>query len=116
MKLRRDQGMTLLEVSLAMAILMMGVGFVWQSDALTHRYQAQYEQRQQMLFYGAGQIEALVQGQTVTSTTPPFSNYQVDTVITEQNPYLEEVKLTISVNNSTHPPEPVTIYTYRIKP
>ena len=112
----KDQGMTLLEVTMALAILVIGVGFVAQSDALSYRYRAEHQQRQQMLFYGAGQIEALVQGTAVEGSDPPFSNYETETVITEENAYLEQVQITVTAPGSSHPPEPVVLYTYRVKP
>lgn len=113
---RMDQGMTLLEVTMALVILVIGVGFVIQSDALSYRYRAEHQQRQQMLFYGAGQLEALIQGTEVEGANAPFSNYETETVITEINPRLEEVKLTVTAPESTQPPEPVVLYTYRVKP
>ena len=119
MKSSGDQGMTLLEVVIALAILMIGIGFLVQSDAVSYRYRAQQEQRQQMLFYAAGQMEAFVQGQTVTGDHSPFTNYSIQTVITAVpgNPHLEQVQLTVSTNSSsTYAPLPVLLYGYRVKP
>lgn len=111
--------MTLLEVVMALAVLMIGIGFLVKSDAVSYRYRAQQEQRQQMLFYAAGQMEAFVQRQTVTGDHSPFTNYTVQTNITPVpgNAHLEQVKLTVSSNSSsTYAPLQVELYGYRVKP
>lgn len=110
--------MTLLEVVIALAILMIGIGFLVQSDAVSFRYRSQQEQRQQMLFYAAGQMEGFVQGKDVSGDHSPFTNYTVQWVITpvEANTHLEKVKLTVtSSSSSTYAPLPVELYGYRVR-
>ncbi|MHB1407263.1 MAG: type IV pilus modification PilV family protein [Desulfitobacteriaceae bacterium] len=115
------KGMTILEVVIALTIFMIGIGFLVQSDAVSFRYRAQRELRQQMLFYAAGQTEALLEGQNVSDPNPPFTNFSVQTDITEVNPQpsdevtLEQVRIAVT-SNAAGAPEPVSIYTYRIKP
>lgn len=120
MRARKSQrGMTILEVVFALTILMIGIGFLVQSDAVSYRYRAQRELRQQMLFYAAGQIEALVEKQSVADSSPPFSNFNVQTDMTAVNSQpsdkvtLEQVRLTVT-SSGTGNPAPVSIYTYRI--
>lgn len=121
MKSSREQGMTLLEVVMALAILIIGIGFLVQSDAVSYRYRAQHEQRQQMLFYAAGQMEAFIQGQTVLGDQAPFTNYHTDVQTIDilppvtGNPYLKQVTITISSNSgSAYAPLPVVLYGYRV--
>ena len=119
MKISREQGMTLLEVVIALAILMIGTGFLVQSDAVSFRYRAQQEKRQQMLFYAAGQMEAFVQGQTVIGEHAPFTNYtvqrQTDITNVSETYQLEKIQLTVSSNSdSAHAPAPVVLYGYRV--
>ena len=119
MKNKREQGMTLLEVALALAILMIGVGFLVQSDAVSYHYRDQREQRQQMLFYAAGQMEAFVQGHTVSGDHAPFTNYTVQTAVTPVagSAHMEKVQLTVSAKSaSTYAPLSVELYGYRVKP
>lgn len=119
MKSSGEHGMTLLEVVMALVIFMIGIGFLVQSDAVSYRLRAQQEQRQQMLFYAAGQMEAFVQGQTVTGDHGAFSNYTVQTNLTPVpgNTHLEQVQIIVTVNSdSTYAPQPVELYGYRVKP
>lgn len=119
MKISREQGMTLLEVVIALSILMIGVVFLIQSDAVSSRYQTQREQRQQMLFYAAGQMEAFVQGQTVSGDHAPFTNYAVQTIVTPVagSAHLEKVQLTVSSKSvSSDAPLPVVLFGYRVIP
>lgn len=119
MKNKCEQGMTLLEVVMALSILMIGIGFLVQSDAVSFRYQAQREQRQQMLFYAAGQMEAFVQGHSVSGDHVPFTNYTVQTTVTPVtgSAHLEKVQLTVSSNSvSSYAPLPVELYGYRVTP
>lgn len=116
MRRQQDSGMTLLEVSLALVIFLIGIGFVVSSNSVSYRYRNMHEQRQQMLFYAAGQIEALVEGQPATADHAPFNGYAVETTVTEVNPHLEQIQITVSIPSAAYPPEPVTMYTYRVKP
>lgn len=75
-----DRGMTLIEVSIALVILLLGVGFILKSDSVSHRYLYERQLRQQMLFYAAGQLEAVIEGKEDIIdkvTVPPFSQFQV---------------------------------------
>ena len=56
-----ERGMTLLEVVLALTIFAVGIGFLVKGDAVSYRYQAKSEARQQMLFAAAGQMEKLIE-------------------------------------------------------
>ncbi|OLN32236.1 type IV pilus modification PilV family protein [Desulfosporosinus metallidurans] len=119
MKNKREKGMTVLEVVIALSILMIGIGFLMQSDAVSYHYRDQREQRQQMLFYAAGQMEAFVQGQTVSGDHAPFSNYTVQTTVTPVtgSSHLEKVQLTVSSKSvSSYAPLPVELYGYRVTP
>ncbi|MDA8226975.1 MAG: prepilin-type N-terminal cleavage/methylation domain-containing protein [Desulfitobacterium hafniense] len=115
MKRPADHGMTLLEVVIALSILLMGVGFILQTDAVSHRYLNKAEVRQQMLFYAAGILEATIEGESPTAF-PPFDSFQADVTTTSQaNPYLERVEVKVYRKNSPTNPEPVRLYTYRVK-
>lgn len=121
MRIHKARGMTILEVVFTLTIFMIGIGFLVKADAVSFHYRAQREIRQQMLFYAAGQIEALLEGQSVADASPPFNNFSVQTDIAEVNPQpadkvtLEQVRITVT-SNAAGAPEPVNIYTYRIKP
>jgi len=54
---RKDEGMTILEVVMAVTILMMGVVFILKGDAVSYHYRAQQELHQQLVFFAAGCIE-----------------------------------------------------------
>ncbi len=119
----KDNGMTLLEVSLALVILLLGVGFILNNDMVSHRYQNQRQLRQQMMFYAAGQMEALIEGQDGitlgTVNSPPFNNFQVSVnkkeVTSNSTAVLEQVTVTISLKDSPNKLEPVELTTYRLR-
>ncbi len=69
---QHQEGMTILEVVLAITILMIGAGFLVKSNAVSTQQMAQQELQQQMVFFAAGQMEAVLEGQTqnFTSETP----------------------------------------------
>lgn len=117
----RDQGMTILEVVIAITIFLIGVGFVAQSNAVAQRYRARQELRQQMIFYAAGQLEAAIENVdqlTVTDVPgPPFNTFE--TVINKgsTNGSLQEIE--VNVSSSTYPDDDylkVSLKTYRVKP
>lgn len=121
-----DRGMTLIEVSLALVILLMGVGFIMKSDVVTHRYQQDRQLRQQMLFYAAGQMEAVIEGKEsytqVEEALSPFSDFEVtirQEPISRKNPkvevVLEKVTVIVSYKNSPTKPEPVELVSYRVR-
>jgi prepilin-type N-terminal cleavage/methylation domain-containing protein len=121
----QDKGMTLIEVSIALVILLIGVGFILNSDMVSHRYQNQRQLRQQMMFYAAGQMEVLIEGHDSitlgTVNSDPFNNFEVK--IMEPKPIissnsaavLEQVTVTVSLKDSPTKPEPVTLTTYRLR-
>lgn len=120
---RKDNGMTLIEVSMALVILLLGVGFILSSDMASHRYQNQRQLRQQMMFYAAGQMEALIEGQDSltlgTIDTPPFDNFKVNVIRTpvtsNDAAVLEKVIVTVSLKDSPNSPDPVELMTYRLR-
>ncbi|HZK55910.1 MAG TPA: prepilin-type N-terminal cleavage/methylation domain-containing protein [Desulfosporosinus sp.] len=121
MKPWRDEGMTLIEVVFAISILLIGVTYVVKSDSAMYHYRYQGEARQQMLFYGAGQLERVLQNQPViqgsASGNSQFANFTV--VFTESDllpsrSHLKVIKVVVSVPNTTNSPDPVTLATYRV--
>ena len=121
MRRLHDGGMTLLEVVFAISILLIGVTFIVKSDSVMYHYRNQRELRQQMLFYAAGQLEIVLQNQPViqgnlSGGDSPLTNFQV--VLIEPVPvnlHLEYIGVRVSVPQTTNSPEPVTLYTYRVK-
>ena len=67
-----EEGMTILEVVIAITILLIGAGFLAKSNAVSIQHLAKQELHQQMVFFAAGQMEAALEGQTqnFTSETP----------------------------------------------
>jgi prepilin-type N-terminal cleavage/methylation domain-containing protein len=121
-----ERGMTLIEVSVALAILLIGVGFILKSDWVSYHYQNERQLRQQMLFYAAGQVEALVEGKESYTMDrvdiPPFNNFQVNVTRTsltsegkKEEPVLEKIIVTVSLKDSPSKPEPVKLMTYRVR-
>lgn len=120
---KKDKGMTLIEVSIALVILLLGVGFILKSDMVSYRYQHQRQLRQQMMFYAAGQMEALIERQDSiilgTVNQAPFNNFQVSVNKTEvtsnTTTVLEQVTVSVSLKDSQNKPEPVELTTYRLR-
>ncbi|KLU58555.1 hypothetical protein CEB3_c45710 [Peptococcaceae bacterium CEB3] len=117
-----DRGMTLLEVVVAMAIFLIGIGFIMQSNAVSYRYRHMQEVRQQMIFYAAGQMEALLEHQTVSESTPPFKSFVVEHVDTPDDgtlskdpsgAYLQQIQITVS-DPDVPGLAPVSLNTYRV--
>lgn len=127
---QRDQGMTILEVVVAITIFLIGVGFIAQSNAVAFRYKARQEIRQQMIFYAAGQLEAtLEKEESQSETSSPFNTF---TTKISKNPTdeemgtgkyqidelpLQEIEVSVAVEkngviDTTIPP--VTMKTYRV--
>ncbi|MGI6449512.1 MAG: prepilin-type cleavage/methylation domain-containing protein [Desulfitobacteriia bacterium] len=117
----KDKGMTILEVVLAFLILGIGISFMLASNKAYYAFREERQERQQMLFYAAGQMDALLEGQTVSYDKPPFAQYSVHIPaplpVTGENanPYLEIIQVEVYKTDSPHDPEPVSIYTYRVK-
>lgn len=118
----KDKGMTLLEVVLAISIFLIGIGFVVQSNAVSYRYRANHQLRQQMIFYAAGQMEALLEHKTVSATTTPFVNFEVyqnnipSDVYLQNAPsgtYLQQINLTV-YDPLAPQVEPVSMDNYRV--
>ncbi|HEY8909669.1 MAG TPA: hypothetical protein VIM51_05245 [Desulfosporosinus sp.] len=78
MKRRTEDGMTILEVVLAITILLIGIGFVVQSNSLSYHYLGQQELRQQMVFFAAGQMEAALEGQSQFTPYNKFTTNYID--------------------------------------
>lgn len=119
----RDEGMTLLEVMLAISILLIGVGFIVKSDSVMYHYRNQREVRQQMLFYAAGQLERVLQNpgliQEYGDAGSSFEDFYCKLTKNEKAkttdgvviPYLELIEITVEVTGRA---EPVTLSTYRV--
>jgi len=113
--MQQDRGMTVLEVVVAMAILMLGVVFITRGDAVAYKYRARHELRQQMLFYAAGQLEAVLQNQSLPPETQlPFSTFSASAQVTPVPGInrLEQVKLVVTCPSV--PDGQVELYTYRV--
>lgn len=113
----KDKGITILEVMLAFVILMIGIGFMLMSNKAYYGFREERQERQQMLFYASGQMDAVLEGQGVSYNNPPFDNYDVNTVVVDHptNPYLQVIRVDVYKSDSPTDPEPVTIYTYRVR-
>lgn len=126
----RDQGMTILEVVVAITIFLIGVGFIAQSNVVAMRYQARQEIRQQMIFYAAGQLEAVLEKEeSLSETAPPFNTFitQISKHPTDEEMAagdyrieklpLQEIEVNVAVekNGAIDPNIPaVTLKTYRV--
>lgn len=113
MKNRPEEGMTILEVVIAITILMIGTGFVVQSNAFAFRYLGQQELRQQMIFFAAGAMEATLEGHSQELTNAGMTASSSD-IGAELVPGLTPFKVTVSVN--TPGISNVEIYNYRYSP
>ncbi|NLI91830.1 MAG: prepilin-type cleavage/methylation domain-containing protein [Peptococcaceae bacterium] len=114
---QKDNGMTTLEVVIAFAILIIGVGFMLMSNKAYYAFREQRQERQQMIFYAAGEMEAYLEGQNVEYTSPPFDKYEVTRFPPQptSNPYLEIIQIQVYKKDSPTNPDPVSIYSYRVK-
>lgn len=117
--MHQDKGMTLLEVIVALSILMIGVMFVLGGNKIVFQSKAQHELRQQMFFYGAGQVEAFLELGTTLPETIPGLQADPPVVIPVTDPavdgHLEMV--TVTVRSTLKPNiEPVVIKTLRYVP
>lgn len=115
MKHSTEQGLTLLEVILAISIFMMGVGFIIKSDAVTHKYFYKGQVRQQMMFYAAGLLEAEIEGVPVTVDFEPFNKFQAEYSRDDLSANLQKVQVKVYLASSPTNPEPVRLFTYRVK-
>lgn len=116
----KDWGMTLLEVVFAISILLIGVTIVVKSDAGMYRYRSQREITQQMFFYAAGQLERLLHNREVIDGDEsgggwPISDFVVEDFEFPINDHLDSIGVTVSAPSVKNPPEPITLYTYRVK-
>ena len=57
---KHEEGMTILEVVIAITILLIGTTFIAQSNTLAYKYLHQQELRQKMVFFAAGGMEAVL--------------------------------------------------------
>ena len=117
---KSDHGMTLLEVVIAITILLMGVGFMAKSNAVTFKYRDQSTEYKQMLFYTAGQMDAAIEYKTVSE--PDYTPFESFEPITSYPPfipgeadglgdYLQKVCVQVGAPGGSS----VTIYSYRLK-
>ncbi len=124
----KEQGMTILEVVIAITILLIGVGFIATSNGAIQHYKAVHQLHQQMIFYAVGQLEGYMENrEDLASSGSPFNNFTksvnktpTDEALRDDNDlypsggtYLQQIQLTIScdtISNVT----PVTINTFRI--
>lgn len=124
--MKNDRGMTLIEVSLALVILLLGVGYILKSDVVTHRYQQDRQLRQQMLFYAAGQMEAVIEGKEkdtrVDEALSPFKDFEVtirqeriSPENSQEEVVLEKVTVRVFRKDSPTKPEPVELVSYRVR-
>lgn len=90
-----------------------------QSNAVSFKYRAQSTEYKQMLFYAAGQMDAIIAKQEVSENDEmPFKSYEVN-VNAPYSPvdvagledYLERVGVEVSVPGERS----VVIYSYRLK-
>ncbi|MCB8817982.1 type IV pilus modification PilV family protein [Desulfosporosinus shakirovi] len=113
MKTNKEDGMTILEVVIAITILLMGTVFVAQSNSLSYRFLGQQELRQQMVFFAAGAMEAALEGENEDLTSGRITaKASSDVDIPELLPLgLTPFKVTASVKspNISH----VEMYNYR---
>ncbi|AET66667.1 prepilin-type N-terminal cleavage/methylation domain-containing protein [Desulfosporosinus orientis DSM 765] len=75
---RKEKGMTVLEVIIAITILLIGTSFVVQSNSLSYNYLKKQEIHQQMVFFAAGRMEAALEGKTSFDSTImayPFNTF-----------------------------------------
>lgn len=113
----KDKGMTIIEVMFAFVILFIGVTLILQSYRAYYTFREYRQDRQQMLFYAAGQLEALVEGEEVSYNQNPFDDYTVE-IYSDSVPnhnYLEIVEVEVSKDGSDANQSPVSLYSYRVK-
>lgn len=116
-RVNRDKGMTMLEVIIAFIILLIGVGFILQTNKVYFGLREDRQARQQMIYYAAGQMEALLEGETVSYNQPPFDDYGVNVTVSNHptNSHLEIIRVEVFKNGSSTDPSPVSICTYRVR-
>lgn len=117
MKSKREQGMTILEVAIALTILLIGIGFIMKTDAVSHKYSHKGRVREQMFFYASGILEAQIEGVTPTVDFSPFNDFEavVSTTPKAGNDNLELVQVRVFLRSSPTDPEPMVVSTYRVK-
>lgn len=75
---RKEEGMTILEVVIAITILLIGTTFIVQSNSLSYKYLREQELRQQMIFFAAGRMEAALEGVRTfeSETDSPYDEFE----------------------------------------
>lgn len=112
----KDRGMTILEVVISFAILSIGIGFMLMSNKAYYSFREQRQERQQMLFYAAGQMEAFLEGEIVEYTSPPFDKYEVvRSINNSEYPYLDIISIEVTLKENGTDSEPVVLYSYRVR-
>lgn len=115
MKGAKDQGMTVLEVVIAISVFMIAIGFILKGNAVAHRYYDQAQLRQQMLFFASGMVDAQLEGITPPVDIKPFSDFETKITVTPVTEHLERIQVEISIKDYSNAPDPVSLYTYRVK-
>lgn len=107
-----EDGMTILEVVIAITILLIGTGFVLQSNSLSYHYLGQQELRQQMIFFAAGAMEAALEGQSQDLINGSIRASSADVSTPHSPPRgLTPFKVTVSANSPGI--SEVEMYNYR---
>ncbi|KTE89762.1 type IV pilus modification PilV family protein [Desulfitobacterium hafniense] len=115
MRRPKDQGMTVLEVVMAITIFMIGIAFILQSDAVSHKYFNKGQVRQQMLFYAAGLLEAYTEGITPSAGEyPTFMRFEHEIIRVSMTDHLDKIEVKVYLKDSPTDPEPVILSTYRV--
>lgn len=127
---RQDHGMTILEVIIAIAILMISVTYIMRSNFFAYKYTAQMDVQQQLAFYAQGKLEAALIDPSqsfvdvfVIDTSPPYNTFSLvvppeqwksSYVDPSSNPSLQRIEIT--AQSSLANIKPVTLITYRLSP
>ena len=107
--------MTILEVAIALTVLLIAVGFIMQTDAVSLKHAYKSKVREQMVFYASGILEAKIEGVTPVVSNPAFADFEKSITTVEVNPHLEKIEVKVYLRNSPTNPEPVVLSTYRVK-
>lgn len=126
---RSDKGMTVLEVTIAIILLLISVTYIMRSNFFAYRYTAQIDVQQQLAFYAQGKLEAALIDpsqsfvDSIVDTSPPYNTFSLvpppdgrtsyDLPVSD-NQHLQKIEIT--AQSSLENIEPVTLITYRLIP
>ncbi|TGE34192.1 hypothetical protein [Desulfosporosinus sp. Sb-LF] len=127
-KYNRDNGMTILEVVLAITLLMICVTYILRSNFAAYKYTVQIDVQQQLTYYAQGAIEAALinpdytfVSNSISDMSAPYNSFSIlpsdqplGYSVEDVNPYLQKIRIT--VKSSLANINQVTLYTYRLKP